>query len=200
MPIELLNAHRANDRAVIIIEKLRKLKHLSQQQRLLQNVVDDLDNFDIIHIAPSGARTTIHPLHKTKKKDNWELTKQMAIDLNTEGKSVIFLPEHDEISSADALVTNVAGRIRIVDFKHSTTTSWNTLQADLKKGFEQANTIVLKLENMDAQGFIETIDYMIRNKIRLGNIVLMNSRGKHMDISERILRTGRYKKKVRGFL
>ncbi len=200
MPIELLNAHRANDRAVIIIEKLRKLKHLSQQQRLLQNVVDDLDNFDIIHISPSGARTTIHPLHKTKKKDNWELTKQMAIDLNTEGKSVVFLPEHDELSSADALVTNVAGRIRIVDFKHSTTTSWNSLQKDLAKGFTQANTIVLKLENMDAQGFIDTIEYMVRNKKRLGNIVLMNSKGKHIDLLRVELTFGDYKKKVRGFL
>lgn len=200
MPIELLNAHRANDRAVIIIEKLRKLKHLSQQQRLLQNVVDDLDNFDIIHIAPSGARTTIHPLHKTKKKDNWELTKQMAIDLNTEGKSVVFLPEHDEISSADALVTNVAGRIRLVDFKHSTTEKWNSLQADLEKGFTQANTIVLKLEKMDAQGFIDTISYMVRNKMRIGNIVLMNNRGKHIDLLADSLKSGSYKKKVRGFL
>ena len=135
-----------------------------------------------------------------KSKDNWAATKQMAEELNVDGKSVVFLPEYDVITSADALVTNVAGRIRVADFKHVTTTSWNTLQGDLEAGFIQAPTIVLKLVNMDAEGFINTIDYMVRNKMKIGNIVLMNKYGRHIDLLADALKAGRYKKKVRGFL
>ena len=184
----------------IIIEKLRELRHVAQQQRLLQSIVDDTETFSIINIAPSGARTTTHAGHKMKSKDNWAATKQMAEELNVDGKSVVFLPEYDVITSADALVTNVAGRIRVADFKHVTTTSWNTLQGDLEAGFIQAPTIVLKLVNMDAEGFINTIDYMVRNKMKIGNIVLMNKYGRHIDLLADALKAGRYKKKVRGFL
>lgn len=107
---------------------------------------------------------------------------------------------HAELLNLITTAIDVAGRIRLVDFKQSTTTSYNSLQKDLAKGFKQANTIVLKLEKMDAQGFIDTIEYMVRNKKRLGNIVLMNSKGEHIDLLRVELTFGDYKKKVRGFL
>ncbi len=53
---------------------------------------------------------------------------------------------------------------------------------------------------MDEKNFIETIEYMKRNKIKLGNIKLINKKGKVIDIAVFELYNNTYKKKIKGFL
>lgn len=92
------------------------------------------------------------------------------------------------------------GRFKIADFKYCVTSKANTLSVDLKHGFEQANNVVLKLPNMDAGSFKDAIDYLLRNEIPYGNIILINKYGKVLELSKKELRTGIFKKRVRGFL
>ena len=145
----------------------------------------------IEHYNISGYSTKVFPGHK---KDNWDKTLGMAKDVNRNGANVVFLPEYEEETCADA-VTTIAGKLRIADFKYSSTTRWNTLQADLEKGFTQAEAIVLKLEKMNASQFIETIEYMKRNKIKLGDMKLLNAQGHAVDLALKdLLKGGFYKK------
>ena len=63
-----------------------------------------------------------------------------------------------------------------------------------------SSTIVLKLENMDSGLFKDAIDYLLRNEIPYGNIILLNNYGKALNISRKEFKTGIYKKRIRGFL
>lgn len=58
----------------------------------------------------------IHPLHKTKDKF-WNMTLEMAKELNQHVKNIIFFPEYDYKTSADALVL-FKELPTIVDFKY----------------------------------------------------------------------------------
>ena len=146
-----------------------------------------------------GARTVVFPGHKGSQHDTWKGIKQMAKDLNSNGESVAFLPELDRETSADALVL-FRGRPVVADFKYCVTTKANTLAGNLEEGFGQASTIVVKLENMDAGVFKETIDYLVRNNIPYGNIKVINKYGKNIEITSKEIRFGAYKKKIKGFL
>ena len=64
----------------------------------------------------------------------------------------------------------------------------------------QAGTIILKLVNMDAGLLKEAIDYLLRNEIPYGNIMLQNKYGKLIELTINEIRTGIYRKKITGFL
>lgn len=64
-----------------------------------------------------------------------------------------------------------------------------------KSRFTQAPAVVLKLVNMDAETFIEAIEYLKRNKIKLGDMKVYNFYGKECDVSHEELNTGKYRKK-----
>ena len=48
----------------------------------------------------------------------------------------------------------------------------------MEHGFKQAETVILKLENIDTGLFNEAIDYLVRNEIPCGNILMINKYGK----------------------
>lgn len=70
----------------------------------------------------------------------------------------------------------------------------------LHDGFNQSYNVALKLENMGYPQLCDALDYMIRNKHKIGNLKLINKLGKCKDISSRNIRNGKYKKQIRGFL
>ncbi len=181
----------------VIKEYLEKRRDKKDKISLFNGLLND-KSFEQIHISENGRRTVLHPLHKIKN-DSWENTRKMAQALNTGGRDVIFLPEHHTLTGADAL-TIVKGMPRIVDFKYCTSTKWNTLQKDLAEGFMQASAVVLKLENMDAGQFREAIEYMKRNKLQIGDIVLLNEYNKVLELSYNDFRYGKYRRKIKGFL
>ena len=74
----------------------------------------------------------------------------------------------------------------------------NTLIGNLKNGFNQANTVVIKLENMDMGAFRETIEYFIRNNLPYGNIKLINKYGKVVEISHDDIRKNKVRKRTKG--
>lgn len=177
-------------------KEMAKFKREKKKQEVLRQVLNN-DSLELSHVAPNGHKTITHPGHK---KDNWDNTLKMAKDINNSGADVAFLPEYEEKSCADA-VTKIAGKYRIVDFKQSTTTSWNTLQCDLEKGFAQAEAVVLKLENMRAEAFITTIEYMKRRGIRIGDLKVINHAGRILDLTVNDISSREwYKKKIRKFL
>jgi hypothetical protein len=184
----------------MITEYLNKLRTNKQRQQLFQAIIKD-DAFKVLFKGDINTGTTfIHPLHQGQKKSSWTHTQQMAKEINKTGESVTFLPEKSDKSYADAIV-KIKGKWKIADFKYSSTTKWNTLQYELKESFlKQADSIVLKLEKIDAGQFRETIEYLKRNNYKLGNIKLINKYGKVLDLDVLDLKTGKYKKKIKAFL
>ena len=123
----------------------------------------------------------------------------MAVELNAIGESVAFLPELRNVTSADAVVL-FNGKPVVADFKYCVTTKCNTLSVDLSEGFRQAQTVVLKLENMDSGLFKNAVDYLVRNEIPYGNIKLINKHGNVLEITSMEIKKGKYKKMIKGFL
>lgn len=152
----------------------------------------------VTELDKAQSRIYVHPGHKTKDA-YWSQTKQMGFALGKSGREVLFLPESDSATNADAIMM-FKGFPRLVDFKYSTTTKPNTLQQHLAEGFEQADTIVLKLGNMDAGQFRDTIEYMKRNNINMGNIILMNVYDKILELNVKELKSRKYQQKINGFL
>ena len=181
----------------IIVEKLREQHDLKNKLKLFESIIND-ERATVLN-ETEGAKTVMFPGHKGVKTDSWKATKQMAYDINIHGESVAFLPELDGDTSADALVL-FKGRPSVADFKYSGGTNWNTLQKDIAHGFEQAGTVVLKLTKMDAGAFKDAIDYLVRNEVPIGNIKLINEYGKFMEIERKEMKSGIYRKKIKGFL
>lgn len=146
----------------------------------------------------AGAKTTMHYLHKGSTTNSWKQTKKMAKELNKAGLDVAFLPEYDNMTSADA-ITIFKGKYAIVDFKYSSTRNGHTLYKDLAKGFSQSGTIVLKLEKGDLSTFKDAVSELLRKKDKLGNIKIMDKYGRYRDIAERDLHNSKYIRKLRGF-
>lgn len=181
----------------IVIEKLRERKDLKRRMRLFDEIVSD-ERATVLSTV-GEARTVMFPGHKGRQHGTWKGITQMGKDLNERGESVAFLPELDKATSADALVL-FRKRPAVADFKYCTTKKANTLAVDLEKGFGQAGTIVVKLESMDAGAFKDAVDYLVRNNIPYGNIKLLNKYGDFIEITEKDIRFGAYKKKLKGFL
>ena len=123
----------------------------------------------------------------------------MAFELNQAGIDVVFLSEIDGLTCADAIL-KIGRAYRIADFKYCVTVNPNTIAKELEHGFIQASTIVLKLVNMDAGVFRDAIDYLLRNKIPHGDIVLLNKYGKVRIVSYKDIKNHRYSLKIKGFL
>lgn len=180
-----------------IIRELSKFNNNKQKQRYLAEIMN-LESFQKLDLGlKHGGVTKVHKLHKKGK--NWDDVKEMAKDINKTGVDVSFLPEYNEISSADA-ITKINKKLIIVDFKYSTTFTESTLKKDLQKGFEQAHGVVLKYVNTNRTVIENTIDEMIRKGWKLGDLKIINKYGECIDFSKRDLKTGKYKKKIRGFL
>lgn len=177
--------------------RLGELRDRKSKNAFLESVMNDPKA--IILNDLNGHKTKLFPGNKGPKTITWEQTKQMAFDLNDNGFDVAFLSELQSDVCADSLIRN--GQLyKIADFKYSITSKANTLSKDLEHGFEQANNVVLKLANMDSGAFKDAIDYLLRNEIPCGNIILINKYGKTLELLKKEFRTGIYKKRIKGFL
>lgn len=181
----------------MVIEKMKERKDLKHKLGLFEDILNDERATELSRVGT--ARTVVFPGHKGSQHDTWTGIKQMALDLNSNGESVAFLPELDRATSADALVL-FRGRPTVADFKYCITTKANTLAGNLQDGFGQASTVVVKLENMDAGMLKEAIDYLVRNGIPYGNIKLINKHGKVVEITYQDIKRGKYTKMIKGFL
>lgn len=180
-----------------ILQRVNEARGIKEKNAIFESVMND-DRAMIIN-AVYGFSTKIFPGNKGPKTSTWEQTKQMAYELNKVGISVVFLPELDDVVCSDSLIK--MGKIyRLADFKFCVTTNANTLAKELEHGFMQAGTIILKLVNMDAGLLKEAIDYLLRNEIPYGNIMLQNKYGKLVELTMKEIRTGIYRKKITGFL
>ena len=182
----------------ILLDVLSKYRDKKRKLQLFAELLEDDAFSTLSNLEKYPAKTVLHPLHKIKDR-YWKQTSQMAFDLNKAKRDVIFLPEYESATSADALVL-FNGKPRIADFKYCKSTKWNTLQLNLSEGFNQAGLIVLKLDRMDAGQFRETIEYMKRNHLPLGDIILINRHGKVMELHHKSLMSNNYRNKIKGFL
>lgn len=168
----------------------------------LESVMND-PSATILYEA-NGYKTVLFPENKGPKTSTWKQTKQMAFELNKNGYDVAFISESDSERGADAVIKTSQNDYKIVDFKCSTTKLANTLQKDLIDGFGQANTIVLKTNNMDAGLLSEVLAYLGRNEqnkgFRFGEIYFLNQYGEILRIDRSNIRRNNYKKKLKGFL
>jgi hypothetical protein len=183
--------------SLLIIRKLNAIKDRKAKNAFLGSVMDD-NRVELLNEG-NGHKTTLFKGSKGPKTSTWEQTKQMAFELNEAGIDVAFLPEHESLTSTDSLL-RIGNIFKLADFKYCVTVKSNTLAKQLEHGFTQANTIVLKLTQMDAGQFVETIDYLVRNEIPCGNIILMNKYGKSIELPKNEIKTGLFRKKVKGFL
>jgi len=180
-----------------IERKLSEIKDRKSKNAFLESIMN-APTAVVINEA-NGHKTVLFPENKGPKTNTWEQTKQMAFDLNKAGYDVAFIPEIDDETCADSLI--MTGKIyRLADFKYCVTTSSNTLAKELEHGFKQAGTTILQLEHMDAGLFKEAIAYLLRNEILRGNIILMNKYGKSVELLKKDLKTGVYKKAIKGLL
>lgn len=180
-----------------IEHRLSELKDRKSKNTFLESIMVDPSS-TVIHEV-NGHKTILFPGCKGPRTNTWEQTKKMAKELNETGIDVAFLSELDGITCADSIL-KIGNTFNIVDFKYCVTVSSNTLAKELEHGFEQANTIVLKLRNMDVGQFKEAVDYLLRNKVSCGDIILMNRYGKVMVIGHRDIKNRTYFRKIKGFL
>ena len=180
-----------------IEQRLNELRNRKDKNAFLESVMN-APIATVIHEA-NGHKTTMFPGNKGSKTKTWRQTKKMAFELNEAAIDVAFLSEPDGITCADSIL-RIGNIYRIADFKYCVTTNPNTLAKDLEHGFEQANTLVLKLWNMDAGSFREAVEYLLRNDKPHGNIILINRYGKVVELLKKEIKTGIYKKIVKGFL
>lgn len=181
----------------VIIEALRKVRDRSRKAKLFDDILND-SRAEVINKA-KNAKTSLYPTNRGKKTSSWTNTRQMAKDLNEHGSSVSFLPEYLETSSADAIV-QFKGKWKVADFKFSTSTNHNTIAEDLSHGFEQADTVVLKMMRGDAGTFKRVIEQLQRKKCPIGNICLINKYGKVIELTKADLTKDKYLKKIKGKL
>lgn len=147
----------------------------------------------------------MYPEHKGKGKSSWEAVKRAVGYLNKKRKDVILLPElegttKDEVS-ADALIL-FNGKPSTADFKCPISYNWNSLQNAFEHGFKQAETIILYADGvkMDTGLLNETINYLLRNKKNIGNLLIINEYGKILEVGRSEILRGKFGKKIKGFL
>lgn len=181
----------------LIIKKLETFKDRKAKNVFLESVMDD-NRAELLNEV-NGNKTTLFVGSKGPKTSTWEQTKQMAFELNEAGIDVAFLPEHESLSSTDSLL-RIGKIFKMADFKYCVTVKPNTLAKQLEHGFTQANTIVLKLTQMDTGQFVEAIDYLVRNEIHYGNLIVLNKYGKSLTINYKYIKNKGYVRKTKGFL
>jgi hypothetical protein len=180
-----------------IIQKLSKLKDEKNKQKLLQEVISD-ERFKQLDLGlQTEAITTIFPGSKisSNRKDTLEIAK----NLNNRGISVHFLPESDELKSADAIV-NYKGKLIVADLKYSKSTKTGTVKNDIKDGFEKSQMVILKARQADTGQIIDTVDELARKHKITGDLMLVNRLGREKLIKKERLLNGKYVNDIRGFL
>ena len=180
-----------------IEQRLNELRNRKDKNAFLESIMN-APTATVIH-ETNGHKTIMFPRNKGTKTKTWHQTKKMAFELNEAAIDVAFLSEPDGVTCADSIL-RIGNIYRIADFKYCITTNPNTLAKELEHGFEQASTLVLKLRNMDVGTFRETIEYLLRNEKPFGNIILINRYGKVVDLLKKEIKTGIYKKIIKGFL
>ena len=192
MPL-LLTAYNSK----YIEQKLGEIKDRKSKNSFLESIMNDPTAALLFEV--NGHKTVLFPDNKGPKTKTWEQTKQMAFELNKAGYDVAFIPEIDDETCADSLIM-IDKVYKLADFKYCITTSPNTLAKELEHGFKQASTMILKPEFIDSGMFNEAVDYLLRNDIHYGNIVLMNKYGKVRLISHKDIKSKVYVRKTKGFL
>jgi len=167
----------------VIIERLKKIKHNADKQKLLQEIIDDERAKLVFQHETNGSKTVLFDLHRGKG-ESLNNTLAMAKALNEKGKSVALLPEYDKISSADA-ITLFKKKYRIADFKHSAKDNHNTIAEELIKGYKQADLIVLKMEKGNLNTFKKLVEQVYRNSDGMKDLILINKYNKVIEISKK---------------
>lgn len=180
-----------------IEQRLGEIKDRKGKNAFLESIMSDPTA--VLLNEENGHKTVLFQGNKGPISSTWEQTKLMAFELNDNGFDVAFLPELLSNVCADSLI-RIGNDYRIADFKYCITKKPNTLSKDLEHGFEQANNIVLKLVNMDLGLFKDTVNYLLRNGIHYGNIILINKYGKTCIVSHKDIKSGGYVRKIKGFL
>lgn len=181
----------------MIMQLVDEAKERKAKNAIFESVMTD-ERANLMNES-KGHRTMMFPGNKGPKTATWAQTMKMAFELNDAGIDVTFLPELEDSISTDSLI-KVSNAFFLADFKYCITKKANTLSKELQHGFEQAGTIVLKLTEMDTGLFCDAIDYMVRNNIPYGNIVLMNKYGKTLTLTYKDIKSGKYIRKTKGFL
>lgn len=180
-----------------IEQKLSEIKDRQNKNAFLESIMNDPSA--TVLFETNGHKTVLFPGNKGPKTITWEQTKQTAIELNKAGYDVAFIPEVDDETCADGLI--MMGKIyKLADFKYCVTTNSNTLSKELEHGFKQANTLVLKTEYIDSGAFKDAVDYLLRNGLPYGNIVLLNKYGRVRVITHKDIKSKVYIRKTKGFL
>lgn len=181
----------------LITEYLHRAKDRKQKAALFKSILND-ERTKTIHTT-NTAKTTLYPNHKGVKQPSWGETAKAAQALNRHGINVSFLPEYEEVSSADAII-GAGKRWTLADFKATTTRNGHTLYKELEKGFEQAHTIVLKMGDGDAGTLRDAIDELTRKGCKVGDLVLITQYDKVIPIQRKHLLSGQYLKKIKGLI
>lgn len=180
-----------------IEHRLSELRDRKSKNAFLESVMSD-PSATVLNES-NGHKTILFPGNKGPKTNVWEETKQMAFELNESGYDVALLQELESDVCADSLIKK-GQKFKIADFKYCVTTKSNTLVKELEHGFEQGDVVVLKLINMDSGVLKEAFDYLFRNKIPYGDILLLNRYGKSLVINHRDIKGKSYVRKIKGFL
>lgn len=181
----------------MIMKAVSEAKGRKERRRIFESIMED----ERAKMWPQKwkGRTVEFPGHRGRSAGSWAATAKAIEELNEGGIDVALLPELKNGSSADALI-KIGNSYYISDFKMSTTKADGSLSKELKEGFRQAGTIILKLFNMDKGSFVEAVRYLKRNDIKYGNILLMNEYGKHLMLTEESIQSGKFEKLTKGFL
>lgn len=183
--------------SIYIEQRLREINNRKQKNTFLESIMTDSRATTLFET--NGKKTIAFPGSKGPRTSTWGQTKKMAFELNKTGIDVTFLTETDGLICADSLL-KIRNTYRLADFKYCVTKNSNTLAKELEHGFMQASLVVLKLRNMDAGVFKDAIGYILRNEIPYGNLILMNKYGKLVELEKRDIKTGIFRKKIRGLL
>jgi hypothetical protein len=184
--------------SAIILDKLSKLKDSKSKQKLLQEIVDD-ERFKVLDLGlVDGGKTSI--AEGSKLNASRENTLNLAKSLNRRNIDVTFLPESNEVKSADAII-KYKKRLYVAEFKCCSTTKENTLYAELVEGFSKSPLVVVQLlSNMDLGTFFNTVEQLKRKDKYIGDIMLVNDAGTEKMIPRKLLLKTKYKTYLQGFL
>ena len=180
-----------------IEQKLSEIKDRKSKNAFLESIMNAPDA--VVLFQTDVHKTVLFSGNKGPKTNTWEQTKEMTFELNKAGYDVAFIPEVDGETCADSLIM-IDKVYKLADFKYCVTTSSNTLAKELEHGFKQANTLVLKSEYIDAGAFNDAVDYLLRNGISYGNIMLLNKYGRIRIITHKDIKSKVYIRKTKGFL
>lgn len=180
-----------------IEHRLYELRDRKSKNAFLETVINNPE-VKVIHEV-NDHKTIIYPGCKGPKTNTWQQTKKMALELNKAGIDVAFLTELDGVTCADSILRK--GKLYwVADFKYCVTTKSNTLAKELEHGFKQACMVVMKPPKIDSGLLKDAINYLIRNEIPYGDIVLINGYGNVLILTYNDLKSGKYARKIKGFL